>query len=147
MTPEHKMLVRSSFEALASDADTLAALFYRRLFELDPSLRSMFKISIRQQGHKLMDMLDAVVQHLNQMDEIVMVVWQSGKRHGGYGVREAHYDTVREALLWAIARQLGEQYTPAVGVAWKEVYDLMATTMKQAAAEGIIPCHDFGQQE
>ena len=139
MTPEQKMLIRSTFQVLASDADTLAARFYCRLFELDPSMRSMFKISIRQQGHKFMDMLNSVVESLEQLDEVVTVVWQSGKRHGGYGVREEHYDTVREALFGAIAEQLGEQYTPAVEAAWKEVYDLMAATMKQAAAEGVIP--------
>ena len=138
MTPEQKMLVRSSFEMLAPDTDTLAARFYGRLFEIDPSLRPMFTISIRQQGRKFMDMLHSVVQSLDQLDEVVKVVWQLGKRHGGYGVQEAHYDTVREALLWAIAQQLGEQYTPAMEAAWKEIYNLMATTMKQAAAEGSI---------
>lgn len=138
MTPEQKMLVRSSFEALLPDTDTLAAMFYRRLFELDPSLRPMFTISIRLQGHKFMEMLHSVLQHLDRLDEIVMTVWQLGKRHGGYGVQEAQYDTVREALLWAIAQQLGERYTLAMEAAWKEVYNLMAATMKQAAAEGSI---------
>jgi hemoglobin-like flavoprotein len=139
LTPEQKLLVRSSFEVLAPDAEILTARFYGRLFELDPSLRSMFTISIRQQGHKFIEMLRCVMQSIDQLDEVVAVVWQSGKRHGGYGVQEAHYDTVRQALLWAIAQQLKERYTPAVEAAWKEVYNVMAATMKQAAAEGIIP--------
>jgi hemoglobin-like flavoprotein len=139
VTPEQKNLVRSSFEAMTPHADAVAALFYRRLFEIDPSIRPLFTISIRQQGQKLMDMLHSVVQAMDQLDEVVTVVWQLGKRHGGYGVQAAHYDTVREALLWAISQQLKEQYTPALATAWQEVYDLMAVTMKQAAAEGIIP--------
>ncbi|HLK56059.1 MAG TPA: globin family protein [Chthonomonadaceae bacterium] len=145
MTPEQKTLIRSSFEALAPDADTFAALFYRRLFELDPSLRSLFKISFREQRRKFVDMIHSVVQSLDHLDEIVMVVWQSGKRHGGYGVRAAHYDTVGEALLWALAQQLGEAYTPAMEAAWKEIYGVMATAMKQAASEGSIPRRDVDE--
>ena len=36
-------LVQSSFARVEPIADTAAALFYTRLFELDPSLRLMFK--------------------------------------------------------------------------------------------------------
>src|SRR5690348_10686683 len=81
VTPEQKMLVRSSFEELIPVTDTLAARFYGRLFESDPSLRSMFLIGMRQQGRKFMDMLRSVVENLDQLDEVVKVVWQLGKRH------------------------------------------------------------------
>mgnify|MGYP001555976096 CR=1 FL=1 len=39
-------------------ADTAAAMFYNRLFEIDPSLRRMFAATtMEEQGRKLMQML------------------------------------------------------------------------------------------
>ena len=54
-------LVQSSFAHVEPIADTAAALFYSRLFELDPSLRLMFKGNIVEQGEKLMTTLKVVV--------------------------------------------------------------------------------------
>ena len=43
MTPENILLVQSTFEVLAPDAERFAATFYARLFELEPRLRGMFR--------------------------------------------------------------------------------------------------------
>jgi hemoglobin-like flavoprotein len=37
------------------------------------------------------------------LDQIVPAVQALGRRHAGYGVREPHYATVGEALLWSPA--------------------------------------------
>ena len=57
MTPEQKALVRSSFEQIAPAADTAAALFYGRLFELDPALKPLFRGDMQAQGRMLMQAL------------------------------------------------------------------------------------------
>ena len=44
-----------------------------------------------------------------------------------------HYDTVGEALLWTIERELGEDFTPEVKDAWVAFYTLLARIMKEAA--------------
>ena len=56
-------------------------------------------------------------------------------RHTDYGVHDEHYAIVGEALLWTLEQGLGEHYTPEVADAWAAVYTLLATVMKQAAAE------------
>jgi hypothetical protein len=45
MTSETKQLVQVSFEKVAPIADVAAELFYKKLFELDPSLRKRIKRS------------------------------------------------------------------------------------------------------
>ena len=42
MTPESRQIVQQTWQSVLPIADTAAALFYGRLFELDPSLRPMF---------------------------------------------------------------------------------------------------------
>ena len=52
MTPEQKRLVQESFALVAPIADKAGELFYARLFQLDPKLRFLFRVDIREQGRK-----------------------------------------------------------------------------------------------
>ena len=133
MTPEQKFLVRQSFVQILPLADTVAELFYQRLFDLDPSLRGMFKGNMKTQGRKLMATLKMAIHFLDRLDELIPVLQTLGQRHVGYGVTDAHYDTVAEALLWSLAWGLRDDFRPEVKDAWVEAYTLMAEVMKQAA--------------
>jgi len=138
VTTAQKMLVQNSFVAVATIADDAAILFYQRLFELDPSLRGMFRGDMAEQRKKLMQMLTAAVKGLDRLDQLVPVVKDLGRRHGGYGVTDKHYETVAEALLWTLEMGLGSAFTPDVKAAWVAVYTLLATTMKEAAREALV---------
>src|SRR6476619_3027882 len=102
MTSTQKALVQQTFAQLAPIADQAASLFYGRLFQVDPSLRPLFKGDMTAQGKKLMQMIGFCVGKLDALDEIVPAVKQLGQRHAGYGVTPAHYDTVAGALLWTL---------------------------------------------
>jgi hemoglobin-like flavoprotein len=129
MTPTQKALVQQTFAQVVPIADQAAALFYGRLFELDPSLRPLFKIDLRAQGKKLMQMIGYCVGKLDALDEIVGAVQDLGRKHAGYGVKEADYGTVGSAFLWTLERGLGSAYTPEVAAAWTAVYGVLSTTM------------------
>lgn len=135
MTPEQVLLVRNSWAKAASNADQAAALFYDRLFALDPSVRSLFKSDMSEQGAKLMRMIAVAVNALDQIDTIVPAVQDLGRRHLAYGVEDRHYDTVGAALLWTLEQGLGDDFTEEVEAAWTAVYGVLADTMKKAAAE------------
>jgi len=135
MHPVQIQLVQSSFAHVELIADTAAALFYTRLFELDPSLRLMFKGNMVEQGEKLMTTFKVVVRGLTRLDSLVPAVQALGRRHAGYGVTDEHYETVGEALLWTLQQGLGEYFTPDVAAAWSTAYGILADVMKAAAAE------------
>src|SRR6185436_6336223 len=97
LTQAQKTLVQDSFATITPIADDAAALFYRRLFELDPSLQTMFRGDMGEQRKKLMRMLSAAVKGLDRLDLLVPVVQDLGRRHAAYGVLDAHYDTVGAA--------------------------------------------------
>jgi len=126
-------LVQSTFKDVVPIADTAAEIFYDKLFELDPALKPMFKGDMKEQGAKLMSMIGTAVNGLNNLEAIVPAVQNLGKNHVGYGVKDSHYDTVANALLFTLDKGLGEKFTPEVKTAWTEVYTVLATTMKDAA--------------
>jgi hemoglobin-like flavoprotein len=135
VTPDQKLLVQDSFALVVPIADSAAELFYNRLFELDPSLRSLFRGDMREQGRKLIQMLSAAVAGLDRLESIVPAVRALGQRHAGYGVAARHFDTVGEALLWTLAQGLGPAFTSEVRGAWEAVYGLLAAQMQTGMAE------------
>lgn len=135
MDQESIRLVQQTWKQVDPIREQAAALFYGRLFELDPSLRPLFKGDMAEQGRKLMNMLATAAMGLDRLDSIVGEVQALGRRHVAYGVQDAHYDTVGAALLWTLEQGLGEAFTPQVKAAWAEAYTLLADTMKQAAAD------------
>lgn len=137
LTNAQKVLVQESFAAIVPIADDAAALFYRRLFEIDPSLQQMFRGDMAEQRKKLMQMLTAAVKGLDRLDQLVPVVQDLGRRHATYGVADAHYGTVGAALLWTLEKGLGAAFTPDTKEAWASVYGLLASTMQQAARDAL----------
>ena len=133
MTPEQIDLVRSSFAKLEALGDRVAVMFYDRLFELDPSLRSLFKGDLAVQRSKLLAALALVVRGLDRPDRILPAVRELGRRHARYGVEPDHYATVASALIWALWQALGPEFTPALRRAWVDAYSLLAWTMIAAA--------------
>jgi len=138
VTEAQKTLVQQSFVSVAAIADDAAILFYQRLFELDPSLRPLFRGDMAEQRKKLMQMITAAVKGLDRLDQLVPQLRSLGRRHGGYGVVDSHYDTVAEALLWTLEMGLGRAFTPEVKGAWVAVYTLLADTMKAASREALV---------
>jgi hemoglobin-like flavoprotein len=134
LTTEQIALIRTSWRRLQPIRETAAALFYRRLFELDPSLARLFRGDMAEQGEKLMAMLGMVVSQLHRLSDVVPAVEALGRRHAAYGVEDGHYDTVATALLGALQAGLGDGLTREAEGAWAIAYGTLADVMKRAAS-------------
>jgi hemoglobin-like flavoprotein len=133
MNTSQKALVQTSFAQVQPIADAAAALFYRRLFELDPTLRPLFKGDMEEQGRKLMEMLGLAVKGLDRPEALLPALAALGRRHAGYGVNEHNYETVGAALLWTLEQGLGPSFTPDIREAWAALYRFVADTMREGA--------------
>ncbi len=134
MTPEEIAMVQGTWQKVVPIKETAAELFYGKLFELDPTLRPLFKGDVKEQGRKLMTMIGTAVGGLTQLDKLVPAVQDLGRRHVGYGVTDAHYGTVATALVWTLGQGLGSAFTPDVEAAWVKTYTTLAKVMQDAAA-------------
>lgn len=132
MTPADIALVQESFRKILPVADQVAALFYARLFDLDPALRELFRGDMQEQGRKLMEGVGTAVDSLSSLEVFLPAVRAMGARHADYNVKEEHYLTVGTALLWTLEKGLGCEFTPPVRQAWTNTYSLLAHTMIDA---------------
>jgi len=136
MSPEQKTLVQETWRQVVPIADVSASLFYGRLFVIDPSTRELFAgADLESQKKKLLRALAMVVGSLDRVEELVPTIADLGRRHVGYGVRDAHYDSVATALLWTLEQGLADAWTAEVQEAWTEAYGLLAGVMRNAASE------------
>src|SRR5689334_2947355 len=102
MTPRQIEIVKSSFARIMPFKEQTAELFYCRLFELDPSLRLMFKSDMSEQKEKLMVAMALVVTNLGKLESLMPSAHELGRRHRSYGVRPQHYEVFGDALLWTL---------------------------------------------
>jgi hemoglobin-like flavoprotein len=131
-------LVRTTFGKIAPISELAAAMFYEKLFAIDPDLRPLFRNDLKKQGAMLMAVIATAVANLHRLDQLMPTVRELGRRHAGYGVRDRDYDTVAVALLATLEAALGDEFTEAVRGAWTACYMALAGEMKAAtaAAEG-----------
>lgn len=135
MTPEQIQMVRDTFAKVAAIPDKAGALFYHRLFELDPGLRPLFKGDIKAQGARLMTTLAGVVGSLDQLERMLPKLRELGRRHAAFGVRPEHYATVGEALIGTLQQALGAAFTRETRRAWIDTYAHLAWPMIAGAEE------------
>lgn len=121
--------VRTSWSQVQPIRSAAAALFYRQLFADAPGLRVLFRGDLQEQGERLMQMMDWLVDRLDDPPTLLAALAELGRRHAGFGVQPSHYDRVGVALLRTLAEGLGAQFTPATERAWTELYQVISDAM------------------
>lgn len=129
-----RMLERS-FAEFAKGKEAAAALFYERLFALDPSLRALFtRTDMKAQQMKLMAALGLVVGKLRLLGDVVPVLEALAVKHVAYGVEERHYETVGTALIQTLSLFFADRFTPELREAWLGAYGTVSGVMVAAAS-------------
>ncbi len=133
MTPLQIAIVRNSFAKLTPNHEPVVARFYQKLFEIDPSLRSMFRGDMKAQGTKLIVALATVVRALDNLGPVLETVRDLGRRHVKYGVVDRHYESVGKALLATLEEGFGTAFEGEMREAWTLAYGIVSGAMMEAA--------------
>lgn len=128
--------------------------FYDILFELDPSLKSLFSNKF-QQGKMLTDMVDSALsllpgsfdkmleqQRLEIDPKLIPVLQNLAERHVQYQTKAEHYGPVGLCIVTTLDRLLGDRFDDSTKAAWVELWSLICSVMipahvKRAQAMGV----------
>lgn len=136
MTPAEINTIKTTWKIFRGiNPAVVGDVFYSKLFADNRSLRKMFPASMDAQYRKLVDMLNSIVLHLDDMDSLADEIKAMAIRHAGYGVRPAHYKVVGDALLWTLKQGLGRDWNEDVEAAWKKCYSKLAAIMTGTTTE------------
>ena len=135
-------LLQGSFAEVMAMRQEAAALFYERLFALDPALKPLFHdTDMRSQEMKLMAALAMVVGKLRQLEDVIPGLEALAVKHVAYGVEDHHYGTVGQALIQTLSLAFAERFTPELRTAWLAAYGAISGVMiaaaRNSAAKGI----------
>lgn len=133
MTTREIELVRDSFRKLAPIADSVIALFYARLFELDAGLRHQCCGAMEVKSRTLLRSITAVIGRLERFEALQPTLRRLGVRQAWRGACDEHYATAGVAFLWTLEKALGAEFTPPVKAAWTRFYVELANTMLDGA--------------
>lgn len=119
--------------------------FYDILFEIEPSLKPLFKNKF-QQSKMLTQMIDAALnllpgafdqtlgkERLEIDPKLIPVLQDLAKRHVQYQTKAKHYDPVGLAIVTTFDRMLGDRFDHPTKSAWVELWSLICSVM--------IPAH------
>lgn len=124
-------LVQKTFEQRVKPiAEEAGEIMYLRLFEMEPSLKPLFKGDIKRQGEMLFTAIGLAVTNLNDPARVNEAATALGKRHANYGVEPGYYNVFGAALIWSLEQVIGPDFTPDVKAAWADAYALLAQTMR-----------------
>ena len=127
-------LLRTSFEAVTPQAETLMETFYSLLFERYPSVQPLFaKADMKKQQGKLLASLALVVKNCDRPEALQEPLRQMGVRHLDYGTEPGHYAAVGECLLAALAQIAGPLWNAELEGAWTRAYQMVAGEMIEGA--------------
>ncbi|MBU6414261.1 MAG: hypothetical protein KGS45_12410 [Planctomycetes bacterium] len=126
--------LRASFNAFSADGSRLASIFYAKLFERYPGVRTLFPADIRAQEVKLMDSLKAVVEHAEADPKLIEALKALGVRHVKYGAKPEHYPIVCDLLIESMADAAGPAWSVRLAAEWRRALEIVSRIMLAGAA-------------
>jgi hemoglobin-like flavoprotein len=127
-------VLRQSFEVVIERRPDLTMRFYEILFDRYPQLQPLFGRNAREaQAEMLAQAIVAVLDHLEDASWLQSTLAGLGAKHVGYGVTDAMYDQVGDALLATLAEVAAEAWTPTVASQWTAAYGAIASMMQAGA--------------
>jgi nitric oxide dioxygenase len=133
LSPNQVELVKSSFELLRLQGDSVIVRFYETLFDTAPQVRTLFSNDVERQARMFLQSLNVIVHSLSTMERAAPVLTRLGVKHRGYGVMPEYYDLVGGALIETLQETLGEKFTNEVREAWIAAYQLISTIMRSSS--------------
>lgn len=125
MLPQQIAIVKATIPVLQQYGETITAIFYKSLFEENPSLLNVFNPASQRNGAQARSLAASILAyaaHTDQLGQLGGMVDRIAHKHASLEVRAEHYPIVGKHLLLAIRTVLGEAATPEIIDAWAAAY-------------------------
>ncbi len=131
LNPRQTLLIKVSWSHLSSRLEEFGDTFYKILFDLEPSLKPMFKNDMEVQQQKFSAMVNHIVAHIQHTPKLDGELHQMGQRHIDYGVEPKHYDTLMIAFLLALEKRLKRKWDNETKEAWTMAFVYVVSQMRR----------------
>jgi nitric oxide dioxygenase len=129
ITPEQAKLVQATVPVLKEHGTTVTTVFYKKLLEDNPSLKSIFNEANQvhlEQPKALASAVLAYAENINNLGALGPTVELIANKHASLYVQPEQYAIVGKYLLAAFQEVLGDAMTPELLDAWGAAYGQLA---------------------
>lgn len=139
MNSSQKALIKATIPILQSSGEVLTDFFYKRMFEHNPGLKSVFNMGNQANGKQKQALAAAVLayaEHIDNPTVLIDVLKGIGNKHVSLNIQAQDYTIVGRHLIASIREVLGEKIaTPELLEAWTLAYNELAEIMIGIEAE------------
>lgn len=114
--------------------------FYRRLFDIHPECKPMFRSGLKSQGKFLVKMITMTLQLANQDEQFTEVMTKLAQVHNARGVKAIEYGIVGEVLFYSLKACLGPEYDHPTHKAWVKIFSQMLMAIVPVAVTFEMKC-------
>jgi nitric oxide dioxygenase len=136
LTDDQVDLLRASMRLVNERRPLMSAIFYERLFEVEPAYRLLFPGDLLEQTDKVMFALGAVLAQIHDIEACREMTRELAIRHVDYGVAAGDYAKTGVAVMATLSEVLSDVWTRELEAAWQAAYDRIAAAMVEAAYGG-----------
>ncbi|KAH1121860.1 hypothetical protein J1N35_005020 [Gossypium stocksii] len=145
-TEKQEGLVKESWEVLKQDIPHFSLRFFSLILEIAPGAKNMFSFlreseeipqnnpKLKAHAVKVFKMTCESAIQLREKGEVVVgdtTLKYLGTVHVKSGVKDPHFEVVKEALLRTVEEAIGEEkWNEEMKNAWGEAYDQLAEAIK-----------------
>ncbi len=133
MNEKDAILIRKSWKLFVGiDATVAGDLFYARLFQQNPQLKSVFSSSLEKKSELLYIFLNAIISLLHNLKDCETDIQALAREYAEIGVTPVHYEEIRQALLWTVKTGLNKDWNEELEQAWSRTSIIVMQIMKSA---------------
>eukprot|EP01080_Neovahlkampfia_damariscottae_P004966 gene4966-8560_t len=112
-----------------------AGTFYGNLFKNHPEHKPLFKSTdMKEQGKKLVKIVGICVVSAENLEKLAATLDKLGEKHASFGVdSKQQFLDVKESLLFALSKHLGDEWNDELANLWSETYDHIMEIMIHGA--------------
>lgn len=138
MMPTQMQLVVASWSKISPFAQRTTALFYDKLFSLNPALEQQFLAVNLEHKSQIIALLGLALSSSNRIENIVTTMQEINRRCGDYDLAEHDYSSLGNAFIWMLAQCLDQEFSDEIRAAWMQRIALLSAAMKQELNEEVM---------
>lgn len=138
---EEMSIIETTWELAASlGKQEVGVLLFRQIFDIAPGALQLFPFKdepdiyespkLKKHALGVVNAVGKAVASLRDLDTLVPLLQDLGRKHVGYGVKLEHYDVVGQALLKTLSLGLGDKFSKGVEASWTKLWGVIAVTMQ-----------------
>ena len=112
--------------------------FYKRLFDVNPDARSLFKTNMQSQGRVLVGMISTALNQLKNPDSFGILLTELTHNHSRRGIRGLQYGIIGDVLFWSLHKCVGSVYDATTSVSWIKIFSYMLSIIVPIAVQDEI---------